>query len=661
MNRLLNGLLYVTLLELFLGGGGRFTPLGDLTLRMYLFLAGFIISIWIILKERKIDIEVLGLIIIFSTITTISAITGYLNNAPQAAIYEDVKPLSFFYAILFFSIAINNRNKIQWMIRLIIFSSIVMAIAYIVILSLAHLGFFTFDEMYQLVYKTDEVHFRKDKAFVYKGFFYMCAGLFFIIYNRKIRYRWIWISLVSIAILLTFTRGFLIAIGLTLMGYFLYAKLNKGNKATTIFNIMYQHKYKVSLFVILIISGTLLLSNIYSETFDRKFSNFERMEQIKQVAERVDLASVLIGHGFGIGVPIKQVHMEISYLEIFHKQGLMGLFFWVVLFWFLIRNFNRIHNPGDHQLAVPFLLGVVFAYFVSATNPYINNPIGLTMIITALVSFKVLSEDNNTVTFKPGALGATMKGRSTKEMLSYIKTRVLGLPATNYNLYQLYFRDKKGLEIGGPSKIFKENNLIPVYPIIQALDGCNFSRNTLWEGTIEEGNNYNFLPFKKGYQFISDAVDLGGIKSGKYDFILASHCLEHIANPLKALKEWIRILKENGLLLLVLPDKKYTFDHRRTVSSFEHLLKDLENDINEDDMTHLDEILTLHDLSMDIPAGNFTSFKKRSLQNFENRCLHHHVFDLDLLIKVFGYLNLKILDARKEAPFHLVILGQKVQ
>ena len=34
---------------------------------------------------------------------------------------------------------------------------------------------------------------------------------------------------------------------------------------------------------------------------------------------------------------------------------------------------------------------------------------------------------------------------------------------------------------------------------------------------------------------------------------------------------------------------------------------------------------------MDLPAGNFTQFKQRSLDNYNNRCLHHYVYSENLL------------------------------
>jgi SAM-dependent methyltransferase len=168
---------------------------------------------------------------------------------------------------------------------------------------------------------------------------------------------------------------------------------------------------------------------------------------------------------------------------------------------------------------------------------------------------------------------------------------------------------KVGIEIGGLSKIF--NNEIPIYPIVKNVDGCNFSSQTIWEGQVQEGNNYNFFNSKNGSQYICEANDLSRIPSEKYDFIISSHCLEHCANTLKTVNEWLRVIKKEGVILLVLPDKRYTFDRKRPVTKFIHLLDDYTNEVNENDLTHLLEILKSHDLSLDKAAGSMDQFKKR--------------------------------------------------
>ena len=228
----------------------------------------------------------------------------------------------------------------------------------------------------------------------------------------------------------------------------------------------------------------------------------------------------------------------------------------------------------------------------------------------------------------------------------------------HFALLQPIFQDKYGLEIGGPSKIFTKGYL-PVYSWANSIDGCNFSNKTLWEGSIDRPE-YSYYPEKTGKQFILDASDLNSIKSSTYDFLLSSHSLEHIANPLKALQDWIRVLTPGGHILLVLPDRRFTFDRKRVYTSFEHLLQDYQNDTQENDMTHLPEILNLHDLSLDPLAGrDFEAFKRRCEQNLEHRGMHHHVFLHNLLKQMLEHFQVRVIDQYFVHPFHQIIIGKK--
>lgn len=208
--------------------------------------------------------------------------------------------------------------------------------------------------------------------------------------------------------------------------------------------------------------------------------------------------------------------------------------------------------------------------------------------------------------------------------------------------YRSAVENKHGIEIGGPSALFR--TVLPLYQAAAGLDGVNFSTDTVWEGSIEAGNNFHYYPKKSGRQFIADATDLSEIATGQYEFLLSSNCLEHVANSIKALTEWKRVIKDDGFLVLVLPNKESNFDHRRPFTKFEHLVEDFSNGVGEDDLTHLDEILELHDLSMDPPAGDLAQFKERSLKNFQNRTLHQHVFDVPLMKEMLGHVGFEILD-----------------
>lgn len=220
---------------------------------------------------------------------------------------------------------------------------------------------------------------------------------------------------------------------------------------------------------------------------------------------------------------------------------------------------------------------------------------------------------------------------------------------------------KRGMEIGGPSQVFMKSGEIPIYPIASRIDNSNYCTNTIWESSLKEGQNFQFNPGKPpGWQFIAEATKLEGIPSGSYDFVLSSHVLEHTANPILALKKWINLLRYHGSLILILPHKDGTFDHRRTVTTMEHLISDFERQTGEDDLTHMPEILALHDLSRDLAAGTMEDFKARSERNAENRCFHHHVFDTRLAVNLIDYMGLQIRFVETIQPLHILIVAQKL-
>ena len=226
----------------------------------------------------------------------------------------------------------------------------------------------------------------------------------------------------------------------------------------------------------------------------------------------------------------------------------------------------------------------------------------------------------------------------------------------NFSSIEKYFLNKTGIEIGGPSRKFTTSQPIPLYDLAKKVDGCNFSSHTAWEGEIKSGDTYEYQVGKLGHQYICDGVDVPIIPKGVFDFALSCHNLEHIANPMKAVENWIKLLKPNGsAILLVLPRKESNFDHKRPTTTFEHVFEDYKNDIGEDDLTHLPEILQLHDLRFDPMAGGLENFTKRSQDNINNRCLHHHVYSLDLLEKICLHFKLKVVLKESRVGDHVVV------
>jgi ubiquinone/menaquinone biosynthesis C-methylase UbiE len=238
-------------------------------------------------------------------------------------------------------------------------------------------------------------------------------------------------------------------------------------------------------------------------------------------------------------------------------------------------------------------------------------------------------------------------------LLSYVRQ-----PSKRSLIKEAYkLRNKTGLEIGGPTAFFGIRGGFPVYLFAKKIDGVNFSNETIWEGQIKQGDNYRYYKNKIGYQYIAEATDLQNIPGDTYDFILSSHSLEHVANPIKALKEWNRLLKKNGTLILILPDKRYTFDNKRNYTTIDHLLADYTNGTSEHDTTHFEEILQTHD--EEITKVSYDECKSTLHDNFVQRCAHHHVFSLELIKQILAYSGYKIQTQTTVPPFHMLTVAVK--
>lgn len=57
------------------------------------------------------------------------------------------------------------------------------------------------------------------------------------------------------------------------------------------------------------------------------------------------------------------------------------------------------------------------------------------------------------------------------------------------------------------------------------------------------------------------------------DFVISSHVLEHFPDPIKAMKEWYRIIKPGGYIFMIIPHKERTFDKKRERTTLDELIR----------------------------------------------------------------------------------------
>lgn len=150
-----------------------------------------------------------------------------------------------------------------------------------------------------------------------------------------------------------------------------------------------------------------------------------------------------------------------------------------------------------------------------------------------------------------------------------------------------------------------------------------------------------------------DVDRLSALRDASQDFVIASHILEHLANPLAMLVDVHRVLKPGGLLVLILPDRRVTFDSERSPTSLEHLADEYRRDVREVSDEHVIEAIVAQvRFNGDIrdPTVLAAERTESEIDLHRRRSIHAHVWDMEEFNEVLGFsehelgLSWKVLD-----------------
>lgn len=106
-------------------------------------------------------------------------------------------------------------------------------------------------------------------------------------------------------------------------------------------------------------------------------------------------------------------------------------------------------------------------------------------------------------------------------------------------LAQPYFRGN-GIDVGGG------HDSIDRYAALLGFDSC---KN--WD--LPDG----------------DAQYLASVADGTYDFLHSSHCLEHMVDPRIAFRNWVRVVRAGGYIVVTVPDEEM-YEHLHWPSRYNH-------------------------------------------------------------------------------------------
>jgi SAM-dependent methyltransferase len=84
-----------------------------------------------------------------------------------------------------------------------------------------------------------------------------------------------------------------------------------------------------------------------------------------------------------------------------------------------------------------------------------------------------------------------------------------------------------------------------------------------------------------------DTDRLACVPSNSQDFVVCSHLLEHLAEPIGFLAEIYRVLRPGGSVLVLLPDRRRTFDRDQEPTTLDHLVRERTAQVSSVDDDHI--------------------------------------------------------------------------
>jgi Methyltransferase domain len=120
------------------------------------------------------------------------------------------------------------------------------------------------------------------------------------------------------------------------------------------------------------------------------------------------------------------------------------------------------------------------------------------------------------------------------------------------------------------------------------------------------------------------------VASETLDFVVASHVIEHLVNPLRILSDIYRTLKPGGLLLILLPDRRRTFDRGRDPTPLEHIISDFDVGMVEVSDEHLLEFMSHDRFNHEtVAAVQGNSARRQAIFELQRqRSIHVHCWTL---------------------------------
>lgn len=365
-------------LEMSLGGGGQLLNFDGITLRYAIVATAIFVGFYRVMDGMKIPNVFCVVMLIILLFVTSGIFVGLINGHPVSDVITAASQFAIWiiYPYLIVSLSVNNINKID---NIFVYSGLFLAVLYITYQIACFFDIVDPFAFFQIARDSSEFFFRGNQYFFYKGFVYFAVSA--VLINSM------WKEKRDTAILILFSatalmamRGFIAALMLAIF-YNLY--------------MLDQRKRMLLMALVGIVAIGVAFYYVPGsiDGFEaiREASDNYRANDLNTVVENVGFVNLLLGDGFGSRVN-DRLFLENSYVDIFVKTGVIGLLLYLSAIFIPFISALRKYRSISCNRSVAYFTVVVFLLLVSLTNPFINNTIGIFLIMYFSIAFNVMKE-----------------------------------------------------------------------------------------------------------------------------------------------------------------------------------------------------------------------------------------------------------------------------
>lgn len=377
---MIDGLFLLSLFEMVSGGGGRIYEIGPTTLRIIILFSGLLFWIFGFIRGKRQNGQFLAIFICFIFFVALAPgfIVSQARGISQDLVIKDIEPQLFWLSAPFIAMAFDKNYVAEKSARIMMYGGLAVSSVILAITFFIYVGAIDFFRFYQWGDETGEIFFRSNYLFFAKSHFYSAISLVFV---GILRPRWwkIMFAIILLSIILSLTRGIIIAAALTIALSYLDMR-----------------KYiSVFIFFMIVIVFTSFNADTIIDFFigdqTRQSSVEIRYIDTQYFLQHLDRRTLLFGEGLGALLNGRS-NVENSYMWAIWKMGILGFLFYLspLIIGFYYFKIGK-KNGGVNRSASAFFYGIVMMQVLSISNPFVNNSIGILYSLVAVFALRRIS------------------------------------------------------------------------------------------------------------------------------------------------------------------------------------------------------------------------------------------------------------------------------